>query len=199
MAETPDYRWLFIGLVALLVWFSMNDLGASNMPKEESTMDLKEIPSPKFNKFMGPTRVFEQYAELLRERYPDILIEGDNFPPPTLKMYLAQFLGVFKLVLIVAIVAGAESLSMVGISQAPEWFQSLTRHKLYSCLMVFFLSNALEGQLISTGAFEVWYNDVPLWSKMQVGRIPNPPELFQILENHLRLQQRGLHLGDSFT
>lgn len=30
--------------------------------------------------------------------------------------------------------------------------------QLYACLMIFFISNAIEGQLISTGAFEVSFN-----------------------------------------
>lgn len=29
---------------------------------------------------------------------------------------------------------------------------------MYACMMLFFISNAVEGQLISTGAFEVSYN-----------------------------------------
>ena len=30
--------------------------------------------------------------------------------------------------------------------------------QVYACLMIFFISNAIEGQLISTGAFEVAFN-----------------------------------------
>ncbi|GIY97538.1 thioredoxin reductase-like selenoprotein T homolog CG3887 [Caerostris extrusa] len=59
----------------------------------------------------------------------------------------------------------------------------LLLHSLYACLMVFFLSNTIEGQLISTGAFEIIFNDVPIWSKIETGRLPSPPELFQIIED----------------
>ena len=30
--------------------------------------------------------------------------------------------------------------------------------QIYACMMVFFLSNAIEGQLLSTGAFEISFN-----------------------------------------
>lgn len=30
--------------------------------------------------------------------------------------------------------------------------------QIYACLMIFFISNAIEGQMISTGAFEVSLN-----------------------------------------
>lgn len=52
-------------------------------------------------------------------------------------------------------------------------------------MMVFFLCNAIEGQLVSTGAFEISFNDVPVWSKLETGRIPQPPELFQIIDNQI--------------
>ena len=31
-------------------------------------------------------------------------------------------------------------------------------NKIYGCLMIFFVANAIEGQLISTGAFEIQFN-----------------------------------------
>lgn len=138
---------------------------------------------------------------MLRQKYPDILIQGDNYPPPPHKLYLAQFLGIFKILLIACVVSGANIFAMFGFPDPPQWFNSLTQHKLYSCMMIFFLSNAIEGQLISTGAFEIWFNDVPLWSKLDVGRLPNPPELFQIIDNQLGFRQHerppGLGFGDA--
>ncbi|KAK2890691.1 hypothetical protein Q8A67_013334 [Cirrhinus molitorella] len=42
-------------------------------------------------------------------------------------------------------------------------------NKIFSCLMAFFLSNMLETHFLSTGAFEISLNDVPIWSKLQSG------------------------------
>ncbi|CAI9736559.1 Hypothetical predicted protein [Octopus vulgaris] len=76
--------------------------------------------------------------------------------------------------------------------QTPSMFTWATSNKIYSCMMVFFLSNALEGHMISTGAFEVTFNDVPVWSKLENGRIPSPSEMFQIIDNHMRLHKDDL-------
>ncbi|MGG2299895.1 Rdx family protein, partial [Aeromonas veronii] len=54
------------------------------------------------------------------------------------------------------------------------------------CILIFFTTNMIEGQLISTGAFEVSLNDMPIWSKLESGRLPNPNELHQIIENQLK-------------
>jgi len=60
-------------------------------------------------------------------------------------------------------------------------------NKIYAAMMIFFLSNFVENSLISTGGFDIYFNDVPVWSKLEVGRIPNGGELFQIVDNHMKL------------
>jgi len=110
---------------------------------------------------------------------------GDNYPPPALRAYLAYALGVAKIVLIVAVVSGQNPFTWFGL-QTPGIYSWAVDNKLYACMMIFFLSNAIEGQLISTGAFEISFNDVPVWSKLESGRIPSPQEMFQILDNHMK-------------
>lgn len=34
---------------------------------------------------------------------------------------------------------------------------------------------------------KIFLVDVPVWSKLETGRIPQPNEMFQIIENHMRL------------
>jgi len=125
---------------------------------------------------------------MLHDKYPHISVFGDNYPPPTWRQYSAQFLGLMKMVVILCVVGGWNLFTMVG-QPTPAFWEWLATNKIYACLMIFFVSNAIEGQLISTGAFEIQFNDVPVWSKIETGRIPQPPELFQIIENHIRLDQ----------
>lgn len=87
--------------------------------------------------------------------------------------------------------------------------------------MIFFIFNAIEGQLISSGAFEIHFNgkqcfilalsyfifscaeklmfnnisDVPIWSKLETGRIPQPLELFQIIDTQLNMQYADVDIG----
>lgn len=138
--------------------------------------------------------MFEQYANLLREKYPDISILGDNYPPPDWKLWLAQSLGAVKLAVMVLVLANINAWEWLG-QQTPSWWSWLTSNKIYACMMLFFLGNAIEGQLVSTGAFEISFNDVPVWSKLETGRIPQPPELFQIIDNHVRFN----HNTNSWT
>jgi len=83
----------------------------------------------------------------------------------------------------------------LGEDATPSAFRWAMDNKLYACMMLFFISNAVESQLISTGAFEISVDSMPLWSKIESGRIPQPPELFQILENHFKMNAGQDHLA----
>eukprot|EP00088_Acartia_fossae_P058786 TRINITY_DN6923_c0_g1_i2.p1 TRINITY_DN6923_c0_g1~~TRINITY_DN6923_c0_g1_i2.p1 ORF type:complete len:145 (-),score=30.49 TRINITY_DN6923_c0_g1_i2:439-873(-) len=136
---------------------------------------------------------------MLHQKYPEIAIEGDNFAPGGYRLQLAQFVGVAKMAVIVMVLASINLFQNVG-QPTPSWWVWMLENKLYACMMTFFLCNAVETQLISTGAFEISLNDMPLWSKLESGRIPQPAELFQIIDNHIRMRGSGGGIGgDAFT
>ncbi|MCL4129884.1 UNVERIFIED_CONTAM: hypothetical protein GTU68_056731 [Idotea baltica] len=72
-------------------------------------------------------------------------------------MIAAQVLGIAKLIIIGCVLFGINLWDWMGVL-TPPWYTWLSQNKIYGCMMIFFLANALEGQLISTGAFEVSYN-----------------------------------------
>ncbi|ESO92890.1 hypothetical protein LOTGIDRAFT_120388, partial [Lottia gigantea] len=138
----------------------------------------------------GYKRAFDQYAEAIHQRFPGITIEGGQYPAPSMRALIAQILSIAKLVIIGFVVSGHNPFTLLNIP-TPSVYEWATQNKIYACLMVFFISNAIEGQLISTGAFEISFNDVPIWSKLETGRIPSPSEMFQILDNHMRLNNQS--------
>ncbi|KAJ1088259.1 hypothetical protein NDU88_001417 [Pleurodeles waltl] len=103
---------------------------------------------------------------VISQRYPDIRIEGENYLPQPVYRHIASFLSIFKIVLIGLIVVGKDPFALFGI-QAPGLWIWGQENKVYACMMVFFLSNMIENQCMSTGAFEVTFNDVPVWSKLE--------------------------------
>lgn len=57
----------------------------------------------------------------------------------------------------VLVVANINAWEWLG-QETPSWWAWLTGNKIYACMMLFFLGNAIEGQLVSTGAFEISFN-----------------------------------------
>uniref|UniRef100_A0AAV2JVD4 Kinesin-like protein n=1 Tax=Knipowitschia caucasica TaxID=637954 RepID=A0AAV2JVD4_KNICA len=119
-------------------------------------------------------------------RYPDIRIEGENYLPIPLYRHIASFLSVFKLLVIGMIIIGRDPFVLFGIPAPGIWEWGQT-NKIYACMMVFFFSNMIENQLMSTGAFEITLNDVPVWSKLESGHLPSMQQLVQILDNEMKM------------
>ena len=67
----------------------------------------------------------------------------------------------------------------------PEFLAKMKENKIYSCLMIFFISNAIEGQLLSSGAFEIYVDDDLVASKIQTGQIENPKNVIDRLDKLL--------------
>lgn len=162
----------------------------------------KEIPMTKFGQNVGgPTmtflycyscgykKAFEDYVNILHEKYPQISIHGANYDPPGFNLYLSKVVFFLKIALIVVIVSAYDIFGAFG-QQTPGWWKHLIDNKLYACMMIFFVGNMLEAQMVSSGAFEISLNDVPVWSKLQTGRIPAPQELFQIIDSQLQFSDK---------
>ena len=71
-------------------------------------------PNTIFNSNLGDLRpevmleilqVFQQYAGILQQKYPDLSIRGDNFPPGGFRLQAAQILSVIKFLVIMMVLA----------------------------------------------------------------------------------------------
>ncbi|KAJ8030771.1 Thioredoxin reductase-like selenoprotein T1b [Holothuria leucospilota] len=100
-----------------------------------------------------------QYASRLHQQYPGLTIEGFNFDAPIVRRYLAGALGMLKLAVIFLIATGKNPFPHLNIDTPNAWNWAV-ENKIYACMMLFFISNAIETQLVSTGAFEISLNDV---------------------------------------
>lgn len=139
--------------------------------------------------------MFQEYSQAIGQVYPDIRIEGENHPPTSFNRIVGNLVSYLKLLSILLIVSGQNPFLLLGLETPRAWTWS-QENKIFSCLMAFFLCNMMETHFLSTGAFEVTLNDVPVWSKLQSGYVPNIQEMFQILDNHLKMNQ-GDHMSFS--
>jgi len=125
--------------------------------------------------------VFEQFAQLVRTQFPGLSVVGENYPPPPAKVLLTRIISIVKMVLLVCLLFGQNPFILINIP-TPSAYSWALQNKMYACLMIFFFSNSLESYLMSTGAFEISVNDVPLWSKLETGRLPSANEFVQMLQ-----------------
>lgn len=53
-------------------------------------------------------------------------------------------------------------------------------------MALWFVGNSIENALLQTGAFEIEYNGIPIWSKLKSGHVPQVGQLLQILNNEIK-------------
>jgi len=193
-------RLIGYGLIINLFFIlSVRDLLAQTKTRatEEEEQIAKDVPKPKMMdmpstgpvlKFLfcyswGYRKVFEQYRSALTEQFPHLNIQGGNFDPPLWRSQLSTILLYAKMAFIFIVAFGYNPFPSFG-TQTPRFFQWAISNKVYACLMAWFVTGMVENSLLSTGAFELYYNDVPIWSKLESGRIPEFHEVVSMIGQH---------------
>lgn len=130
---------------------------------------------------------------MVRQRFneEEIKIEVRNHPVPSMNQTISSIISLLKFAFIGCVLMNYDPSESLGIS-TPHMLVWAWENKGYACMMAFFLGNAIESGLTSTGAFEIYLNSEQLWSKLSTGRVPNQGEFLNMLE-----QTRNLMGGQS--
>lgn len=99
-----------------------------------------------FSYSCGYRKAYEEYANIIQERYPDIILKGANYEPAGFNFLLSKAILAAKMVLILIIVSSYDIWAQLG-QGIPTWYQWCTDNKIYACMMVFFVGNMLEAQV----------------------------------------------------
>lgn len=94
----------------------------------------------------GYRKAFEEYVNILGDKYPQILIKGANYDPPGLNYYLSKLIVAVKMLAIIVIVSSFDIWGHIG-QAIPNWYRWCVDNKIYACMMIFFVGNMLEAQV----------------------------------------------------
>jgi len=183
--------------IAVLSFANFN----SNAQAEASKM--KNMAGPQVLAFAictswGYKNAVGQYAQLVRQHFPEdeLKIEVRNYPVDSTKQTIANVFSALKMAFIAIVLLNYDPSPLLGLPAPPAIFVWAWENKGYACMMAFFLGNAVENGLISTGAFEIYLSEDKLWSKLDTGRIPSQHEFLQMITQNARLQTG--HINDDF-
>jgi selT/selW/selH-like putative selenoprotein len=145
----------------------------------------------------GYKQAFDEISKLLSHHYPEIKIEGQYHQPNWLRSQIVNLLFISKIALIAMIYMDINPFTYLQM-ETPRLWTHMTQSKVPSSLIILFITNSIESNMMSTGAFEIFYNDMPVWSKMTTGRMPSGPELLSIVNSHYKLGEQS-KLGQFIT
>lgn len=140
--------------------------------------------------------MYRQLASVLEQQfghqYPDLVISGENYNPGSFRLEISQALGMVKMIIIAMVVFNFNPWVYMELGPTPSYVSWALENKIYACLMTFFLINAVETQLISSGAFEVTVNGEKVWSKIESGGAPQPVTLVNLIREKLKQQSNRI-------
>mmetsp|Transcript_5432 Transcript_5432/g.5586 ORF Transcript_5432/g.5586 Transcript_5432/m.5586 type:complete len:129 (+) Transcript_5432:341-727(+) len=122
---------------------------------------------------------------IIEERYPNLRdkISGENYPPAFYCTVIANFTTYLWLTAIFLVVAGDTVFNTLGIPY-PQFYTQIKENKM-QFMIVMFLINSFGANMLKTGAFEIIFDGEVIFSKLELHRLPEVPELFAILDKRL--------------
>ncbi|XP_022667902.1 putative selT-like protein C35C5.3 [Varroa jacobsoni] len=178
--------------IGLLTLIACPVLAQKVIPKPRTLAELNTQPLPTLRivycATSGYQRTLQQYVSLLSEKYEgQVLARGEAFQHSAWAHYVSYALTTLKLTLAALFMFKVNILRQLQ-SRYPRIVEFAINNRMLSTIFVFLLISTLEAKLTSTGHFEIYYNDVPVWSKLASGRFPTPGELFQIIDNQILIK-----------
>lgn len=135
----------------------------------------------------GYKQAYEDVSKMLMAQYADALrVEGDLHQLSWLRSLIGNFLFFAKLAIIAMIYKEINPFTYLQID-TPRIWTYMQQNKVSASLFILFLGNTIESSMTSTGAFEIYFNDIPVWSKIETGRMPSAPELLQAVDRQMQL------------
>eukprot|EP00877_Chromochloris_zofingiensis_P002726 jgi/Chrzof1/12454/Cz06g34360.t1 len=123
-----------------------------------------------------------QAQQLLQQQYPGMEVVGSTYPVPALKQTLAQLISGLQMALLGLIFFGPKIFETLGYPEPPALYNRVAQNKFGAAMMVWLLGGMLYNQLMSTGAFEIFYNGKLIFSKLAQDRLPRGDELFAAMD-----------------
>jgi len=110
-------------------------------------------------------------------------VTGEEYPPSSTNQLLSTLLGVAQIVVVVLITFG-ETIFQKLEMPIPPIVAQMQENKLMVGIGSFLLGNMIRGQLLATGAFEVFFDGELVFSKLQTGQMIDESMMVSLLQSY---------------
>lgn len=140
----------------------------------------------------GYRQAFEDIRARLKSDFPSLIIEGEISKPGFIRSQIANLVFLAKIGFFVMVYARFNPFAYFHLETPGVW-HFVTENRMAASVMALLLTSSIESNMMSTGAFEVFLNDIPIWSKIQSGRLPPYPELSRAITSHMYIGKSKYH------
>jgi len=201
-----NYNAYIISLIAVFVLFYIRDIFSSPAQqisrdslagKEKNSADkivLLDISGNEIHQSKGQLYVqycaswgyknyFHQLQRFTVHSFPELTgkVHGTVYPPSKLAQVVSTITGGMWFAGLALLFAGDTIMPMIGFTEEPVLYKYMKENKMLVGGALFIANNIGNGML-STGAFEVYYNGELIFSKLKTGQVPRVEDIIYALE-----------------
>jgi len=107
-------------------------------------------------------------------------VVGSVYPPGPFKSFIAQMCSIIFLVGLATMIAGRFLGESLNIAALTDLARKMNENQMQS-IMLIFMANIIGGQMLATGAFEIFLEDDLIFSKIQTGGLPQLDQIVEIV------------------
>ena len=103
---------------------------------------------------------------ILSQQPKTIVVEGGEYPAPPEKMAMSYAIQALTMAFVITVSCGHTICGWMG-REVPEWLKSYQENPWMYCIGAHFFGNAFAASLKNTGAFEIYVDDLLVFSKLE--------------------------------
>ena len=126
---------------------------------------------------------FDSIRRYVMSKNPGVIVTGSEYPAPMLNQYLATFLTYFQFGFVLFIMMGSQIFAYFGM-EVPQICRKIEENRFMYGIGAFFIGNMIRNQLITTGAFEIFFDNELVFSKLQSNQIPSETILNDLFRHY---------------
>ena len=127
---------------------------------------------------------YDNIAKYVESKNPSVIVTGDEYPASELNQILGQVCSFLQFGLIAVIMIGPDVVCQKLGVQTPDILLQMGEKKFMVCMISFLIGNMVKSNLLSTGAFEIYFDDELVFSKLQTNEIPSTDVINELLTGY---------------
>jgi thioredoxin reductase-like selenoprotein T len=122
-----------------------------------------------------------QVRDIVQRQSKELIVTGAEYPPSPEKALLSQVLSFLSMGFILTVAVGDLVLPLIGMP-IPDTLKTIQENKMMCCIGAQLIVGGFAASLTATGAFEIYVDDVLVFSKLETGQHISPIQLASIFE-----------------
>ena len=124
---------------------------------------------------------FNNFKEILERNFKNVDVNGFNFPLSGFRLYFYSFAFIIFGLIILSVFFTGIMKPFLKIFFNEEHIKMINENKVQIILISYFAFNIILNVINNTGAFEIFYKDEIIFSKLNEGNFPEINEIIKIL------------------